>query len=84
MNKFTLLVCFCLLLGFGESIAQRNILQNEAKEIGIEQSIVKDFSELNLPTYQSRACLQALEMNTSKVLKAARTMTGLLLKPQII
>ncbi|MFT6868393.1 MAG: hypothetical protein ACJA08_003246 [Cyclobacteriaceae bacterium] len=54
MNKFTLLVCFCLLLGFGESIAQRNILQNEAKEIGIEQSIVKDFSELNLPTYQSR------------------------------
>jgi hypothetical protein len=54
MNKFTLLVCFCLLLEFGESIAQRNILQNEAKEIGIEQSIVKDFSELNLPTYQSR------------------------------
>ncbi|MDP4680155.1 MAG: heparinase II/III-family protein [Cyclobacteriaceae bacterium] len=35
-------------------MAQRNILQNEAKEIGIEASLVKDFSELNLPTYKSR------------------------------
>ena len=53
MKKITLLFCLCFLLLL-ESMAQRNILQNEAKEIGIEASLVKDFSELNLPTYKSR------------------------------
>lgn len=54
MKKITLIICLCTLFKIGDVMAQRNILQNEASEIGIEASLVKDFAELNLPTYQSR------------------------------
>jgi hypothetical protein len=46
-----------LLIGFvinSFSQQKRDLLQNEAKEIGIEKVLIKDFSELNFPTYYDR------------------------------
>ncbi|MFY0654832.1 MAG: heparinase II/III family protein [Cyclobacteriaceae bacterium] len=53
MKKLALL-SIIIGLSFGTSQAQRDILQNEAKEIGLETSLIRDFSELNFPTYKSR------------------------------
>jgi len=60
MNRTHFTLCFCLLLAIATTSAQRNILQNEASEIGIEKSIVKDFSELDFPTYQKRSFWESL------------------------
>jgi len=54
MKKIAILF---LLSGFaisGFSKEKRDILQKEAKEIGIENVLIKDFSDLKLPTYNSR------------------------------
>ena len=64
MKKITLIICLCTLFKIGDVMAQRNILQNEASEIGIEASLVKDFAELNLPNYQSRI---VFEINNIKL-----------------
>ena len=46
-----LLSCFAI---SGFSIEKRNVLQNEASEIGLENALIKSFSELDLPTYKNR------------------------------
>ncbi len=44
----------------GVSKENRNLLQKEAAEINLEQSLIKNFQELNFPDYQSRAFWNAL------------------------
>ena len=46
-----LLSCFAI---SGFSNEKRNVLQNEASEIGLENALIKSFSELGLPSYKSR------------------------------
>ncbi|MCK5281702.1 MAG: hypothetical protein KAK04_24290, partial [Cyclobacteriaceae bacterium] len=46
-----LLSCFAI---SGFSIEKRNVLQNEAQAIGLENALIKSFSELDLPSYKSR------------------------------
>ncbi|MFT6807101.1 MAG: hypothetical protein ACJA01_000319 [Saprospiraceae bacterium] len=60
MKRIFLLLSISILFLLKDSIAQRNILQNEALEIGIEKSIVNNFSDLNFPTYKSRDFWEAL------------------------
>lgn len=48
---FILLNCF-VLSSFSQG--KRDVLQNEAKKIGLESVLIKDFSELNFPTYENR------------------------------
>jgi len=52
-----LLSCFAI---SAFSKEKRDILQKEAKEIGIENVLIKDFSDLKLPTYNSRDFWSAL------------------------
>ena len=53
--KIIFILCF---LSFVSSLAstveKRDILQNEAKEIDLEATLIKDFSEIDLPTYKDR------------------------------
>lgn len=46
-----LLSCFAI---SGFSAENRDILQKESKEIGLENALINDFSELGLPTYKDR------------------------------
>jgi hypothetical protein len=51
------LILFLLLSTFAFSSfskEKRDVLQQEAREIGIENVLVKDFADLNFPTYESR------------------------------
>ncbi len=66
MNKLFLLIllsCFTL-----SSFAQekRDVLVNEAKEIGIGSALIKDFSDLDVPTYSSRDFWNGLPANIKK------------------
>ncbi len=58
-----LLSCFTL-----SSFAQekRDVLVNEAKEIGIGSVLIKDFSEIDVPTYKSRDFWNGLSANLKK------------------
>ncbi|MDH5602888.1 MAG: heparinase II/III-family protein [Cyclobacteriaceae bacterium] len=54
MKKLTIIL---LLIGFSKGVfsqEQRDILQKKAKEIKLENALIKDFSETGLPTYGSR------------------------------
>lgn len=52
-NLILILLSYCFAVSsFAKE--QRDILQKEANEIGIEQSLIKDFSDLDFPTYRSR------------------------------
>jgi hypothetical protein len=59
-----LLSCFTL-----SSFAQekRDVLVNEAKEIGIGSVLIKDFSEIDVPTYKSRDFWNGLPANLKKL-----------------
>jgi len=46
-----LLACFSF-VGFSQE--ERDILQKEAREAGLAQTLVEDFSDLDFPTYQDR------------------------------
>ena len=50
-------VMLLLIVSFSTAVfsaEKRNLLQKEASKIGLAQALVKDFSELNFPTYKSR------------------------------
>ncbi|MBN1985680.1 MAG: heparinase II/III family protein, partial [Prolixibacteraceae bacterium] len=52
-----LVVCFSLT---ATSQEERNILQKEAEEINLEKVLMKDFTELDFPNYQSRSFWNSL------------------------
>jgi hypothetical protein len=54
MQKLTILLLLCTITFSSFSKEKRDILQKEAKEIGIENVLVKNFTDLGFPTYQSR------------------------------
>lgn len=54
MRKISVLLVFVLYAFSSFSADKRNLLQNEAKEIGLEKVLIQDFSELNFPTYYDR------------------------------
>lgn len=54
MKKTTILFLLCVLAFGGFSQEKRNFLQKEAQQINLPEVLVKNFSELNFPTYHSR------------------------------
>ncbi len=60
MKKINLLLLLFAVSIHGFSMEERDILQNEARSIGLENVLVKNFSELNLPTYHNREFWNAL------------------------
>jgi hypothetical protein len=48
---FTFFICFSFLVFSAE---KRDILQKEADEIGLAETLIKGFSELNFPAYKNR------------------------------
>lgn len=54
MKKVILLFILSIHFNYDSSADDRNLLQNKAKEIGLEKILIKDFSELNFPTYYDR------------------------------
>jgi hypothetical protein len=54
MKKVSLLILLSCFAFSGYAEEKRDILQNEAKEIGLSSTLIKDFSEIDLPTYSSR------------------------------
>jgi hypothetical protein len=52
-----LVVCFSLM---ARSQEERDILQKEAEEINLEKVLMKDFTELDFPNYQSRSFWNSL------------------------
>jgi hypothetical protein len=49
----TLILLSCISIhGFSEE--KRDILQKESVKIGLEDALIKDFSEMGLPTYRDR------------------------------
>ncbi len=55
MNKIALLFILSSIVLSSFSQEKRDLLQNKAKEIGIEKVLINDFSELDFPTYYDRA-----------------------------
>lgn len=47
----------------GFSLEKRDILQNEAQKIEIENTLIRDFSEIDLPTYRDRHFWNGLPTN---------------------
>ncbi len=58
-----LLSCFTF-SSFAEE--KRDVLINEAKKIGLESVLIKDFSEINFPTYKSRDFWNGLATDLKK------------------
>ncbi len=54
MKKIALFFLLSSIAISGFSIEKRNVLQNEASEIGLENALIKSFSELDIPNYKSR------------------------------
>jgi hypothetical protein len=54
MKKFTILLLLSCFAASGFSIEKRDLLQKESEEIGLENALIKDFSEIGLPTYKDR------------------------------
>lgn len=54
MKKLLILLLLCNFVLFSFSKEKRDILQKEAQQINLAQSLVKNFSDLNFPTYKSR------------------------------
>jgi len=54
MNKLFLLILICCFTFSSFAQEKRDVLVNEAKEIGIGSALIKDFSDLDVPTYKSR------------------------------
>lgn len=49
---FFLLILFCF---SGFSFEKRDVLQTKAKNIELEKVLIKNFSELNFPTYKGQS-----------------------------
>jgi hypothetical protein len=54
MKKLFILFLFCSFAISSFSEEKRDLLQKEAKEIGVANTLVKDFSEIGFPTYKDR------------------------------
>lgn len=54
MKKSVLLISLSIYVVGSLSANDRNILQTNAQEIGIEDVLIKDFSEIDFPTYYDR------------------------------
>ena len=54
MRKYIVLVLLISISISGFSEEKRDILQKESVEIGLEKTLIKDFSEIGLPTYRDR------------------------------
>ena len=54
MKKLFILFLLCAFALSSFSQEKRNFLQNEAKEIGLAQVLIKDFTDIGFPTYKSR------------------------------
>lgn len=54
MKKLTLIFVLSSLIINGYSQGERNLLQKESDEIGIEKMLINDFSEIGYPTYYDR------------------------------
>ena len=54
MKKLFIHFFFCTLAFVGFSKEQRDVLQKEAQQINLAQNLVRNFSEIGFPTYQSR------------------------------
>lgn len=54
MKKAFIIFLLCVLATSSFSKEKRDILQKEAKKIGIAESLVRNFADLNFPTYASR------------------------------
>lgn len=63
MKKFTFLFLLILLSVSGFSFEKRDVLQTESNEIGLEKVLIKNFSELNFPTYNDRSFWNNLPSN---------------------
>ncbi len=54
MKKLLILLALTGLTFSAFSMEKRDVLQKEAKEIGLENALIKSFSELDIPNYKSR------------------------------
>ena len=54
MKRTLILLLFVALVFSSYSEGKRDLLQNEAKQIGLEKTLLSDFAELGFPTYKSR------------------------------
>ncbi len=54
MKKITVLLILIVFSITGFAAEKRNILQKEATQINLANELIKDFSELDFPTYRSR------------------------------
>ncbi len=74
-KKLFLLLLACFTIS-GFSAEKRDILQKESNEIGLENTLVKDFSEIGLPTYKDRNFWDEIPENLRKqyMMKAEETL----------
>jgi len=54
MKKLSVFIVFILLTINSFSYEKRDVFQKEAKKIGLEKVLIKNFSEIKLPTYKDR------------------------------
>ena len=88
MNKLILTILLIGITIIGFSQEKRNLLQNKATEIGLENTLIRNFSDLDFPNYNNRNFginyLLTLNNNTFRKLKKSWAATGLLLRQPII
>jgi hypothetical protein len=60
MNKLFILFLLCTVAISSFSQEKRDLLQKEAQEVNLENVLIKNFDELDFPTYQSRDFWNAL------------------------
>ncbi|MBN2347462.1 MAG: heparinase II/III family protein [Bacteroidales bacterium] len=77
MKKLTLLflISFFIIPGFSQE--KRDLLQKESVEISLAKNLIKDFSEIGLPTYSDRDFWKTLPENLRKkyILEAEAKLT---------
>ena len=66
MNRLFILFLLSWIAFSSFAQEKRNLLVNEAKEIGIESVLVKNFSEIDFPTYKSRDFWDGLPTDLKK------------------
>lgn len=66
MKKFVILFLLSCFVISGFSTEKRDILQKESNEIGLENALIKDFSEIGLPTYRDRDFWDKIPENLNK------------------
>ncbi len=63
MKKLILLFLLALFAFSSFSEEKRNLLQKEAEQINLSQSLVKDFSDIDFPNYENRSFWENLPSN---------------------